>query len=315
MGGLSLRRGRPMKIAHFSDLHVLALDGVPVHRFFNKRLTGWANLRWKRGAIHRTAYVHAIAREVARAQVDHVVVTGDLTNLALEGEFAAVRELLDRELDLDPARVTVVPGNHDLYTRGSFTSRRFERYFADWLVSDLPELSTAAGGGPFPVVKLRGSVAIVGVSSAVPRPPFVAAGELGKAQIAALARVLAHPDVAARTVVLALHHPVVRKANARKQYLDGLRDAPALLDVLRALERGLVVHGHMHRRVQRAITTATGRLVQAGATSASLQSEVPDRMAGYNVYEIDDAGKIRVGASVYEPDAQSFRPADVPFEA
>src|SRR5579872_6414533 len=103
-----------MKIAHLSDLHLLALQGVPARRFLNKRLTGWVNLRLKRGSIHRASYVQAIAQEITRIDVDHVVVTGDLTNLALEAEFELVRDLFERELGIDPSRVTVVPGNHDL---------------------------------------------------------------------------------------------------------------------------------------------------------------------------------------------------------
>ncbi|HEX4448270.1 MAG TPA: metallophosphoesterase, partial [Polyangiaceae bacterium] len=193
-----------MRIAHFSDLHLLSLDGVPLTRFLNKRLSGWANLRFKRKHIHRSSYVRAIAREIARVKIDHVVVTGDLTNLALEPEFELAREVLRNELGIDPAEVTVVPGNHDLYTRGALTSRRFEGYFAEWLRGDLPDLAVDVGGGRFPVVKLRGSAAIIALSSAVPRLPLVAAGELGRAQLDALARVLAHPEVVRRTVVLAL---------------------------------------------------------------------------------------------------------------
>ncbi len=70
-----------MRIAHFSDLHVLALDGVGAWRFLNKRLTGWMNLRLKRSHKHHESHVRAVAREITRAHVDHVVVTGDLTNL------------------------------------------------------------------------------------------------------------------------------------------------------------------------------------------------------------------------------------------
>ncbi len=83
-----------MRIAHFSDLHLLSLEGVPLRRFLNKRLTGWVNLRLKRGHIHKASYVRAIAREIARAKIDHVVVTGDLTNLALEPEFELARSVL-----------------------------------------------------------------------------------------------------------------------------------------------------------------------------------------------------------------------------
>src|SRR3954453_21041326 len=130
-----------MRIAHFSDLHVLALDGVPTHRFLNKRFTGWVNLRVKRSHKHRPAHVRAVAREVARAKVDHVVITGDLTNLALEQEFDAVKKLIEDALGVDADRLTIVPGNHDLYTRGAMRSQRFTHSFSRYLESDLPELA------------------------------------------------------------------------------------------------------------------------------------------------------------------------------
>jgi 3',5'-cyclic AMP phosphodiesterase CpdA len=301
-----------MRIAHFSDLHLLSLEGVPMGRFLNKRLSGYANLRLKRGHIHRASYVRAIAREIARAKVDHVIVTGDLTNLALEPEFELARNVLRDELGLDPSQVTVVPGNHDIYTRGSLSSRRFERYFADWLTSDLPELCVSENGGRFPVVKLRDGVAIIGLSSAVPRAPFVAAGELGRAQLGALARVLAHPEVARRIPVIALHHPALHGWSALKVYLEGLRDAPELVSMLASLPHGLVLHGHLHRRIQRVLLTPGGRVHQVGATSASLHDETVDRMAGFNVYELDHRGVTRIEASVHVPSTGAFVLESIP---
>jgi 3',5'-cyclic AMP phosphodiesterase CpdA len=301
-----------MRIAHFSDLHLLSLEGVPTRRFLNKRFTGWVNLRLKRGHIHRASYVRAIAREIANAKIDHVVVTGDLTNLALEPEFELARSVLRDDLGIEPDRVTVVPGNHDLYTRGALVSRRFEHYFAEWLTSDLPDLAVDVGGARFPVVKLRDAVAIVALSSAVPRAPLVAAGELGRAQLEALARVLAHPEVARRTLVLALHHPPIQDWSRIKAHMEGLRDAPALLSLLMPLSRGLVLHGHLHRRVQRVMTTDRGTVRQVGATSASLHDESADRMAGFNVYEIDSRGVARVEASVRDPITGAFVLESVP---
>jgi 3',5'-cyclic AMP phosphodiesterase CpdA len=301
-----------MKIAHFSDLHLLSLDGVPATRFLNKRLSGWVNLKLKRGSIHRSEYVRAIAREIGKLEVDHVVVTGDLTNLALESEFELARDLFERDLGIDASRITVVPGNHDLYTRGSLTSRRFEQFFGTWLQSDLPELAVDAGGGRFPVVKLRDHVAFVSLSSAVPRLPLIAAGELGAEQLQALRKVLAHPEVAARTLVLALHHPVVHSWSRLKVHVEGLRDADSLVPELRDVSRGLLLHGHLHRRIQRTLKTDAGKLTQVGATSASLHHDDADRMAGFNLYELGATGEARVEAWVYSAHTQKFQLESVP---
>ena len=302
-----------MRVAHFSDLHVLALDGVSRSRFLNKRFTGLMNLRFKREHKHRPGHVKAVAREVARVKPDHVVITGDLTNLALEQEFDAVKRLLEDDLGLDAHDVTVVPGNHDLYTRGAMRAQRFTHAFASYLESDLPELAASLPLGRFPVVKLRGPLAIIGLTSAVPRPPLVAAGELGRPQIEALARILAHEEVKRRTPVLAFHHPIHNPPSSAKTWAEGLRDADLLTDVLASVPRGLLLHGHLHRRHQRDFPTKVGNLVSVIATSASLHHENEHRMAGFNVYDFDDMGALgTIEAHVLEPDTDTFRIASVP---
>jgi 3',5'-cyclic AMP phosphodiesterase CpdA len=305
-----------MRIAHLSDLHLLSLAGVGPSRFLNKRLTGYANLRLKRGSIHRATLVRQIAREITRRDVDHVVITGDLTNLALESEFDLAREVIESDLGLDPSRVSIVPGNHDLYTRGAETSLRFARYFAPYLVSDLPLLSVSTPAGPFPYVKLRGPVAIIGLSSAVSRLPFVASGRLGKSQLHALERILAHDEVRRRTPVILVHHPVHNPSSRIKTMMEGLSDAPTLCHLLRNVPRGLILHGHLHRRIDQPVVTDVGTLSSVGATSASLVHASPARAAGFNVYEVDETGALgRIEAFVVDPDHGGFESRAIPSEA
>lgn len=303
-----------MRIAHFSDLHVLSLAGVKPHQFLNKRLSGYANLRFKRNHTHRPAYVRAIAREIARAKVDHVCITGDLTNLALDQEFLAARSLLEDALALDPSQVSVVPGNHDLYTRGALRAKRFSTYFAKYIESDLPELGVDIGLGQFPYVKLRGPCAIIGLSSAVPRLPFVASGKLGRAQLDALGRILAHREVKARTPIVLLHHPAHNPRSRLKTMLEGLIDADDLSRHMGDVERGLILHGHLHRRQQRPLPTRAGKMHVVGATSASLHHDHAARMAGFNLYEIADAGHVlRIEAHVLDPKRDAFDIVEVPI--
>jgi 3',5'-cyclic AMP phosphodiesterase CpdA len=305
-----------MRIAHFSDLHVLALEGVATSRFFNKRFTGWVNLRLKRGHHHHSVHVRAIAREITRAKVDHVVITGDLTNLALEQEFLAVRELLEHELGLHPDQISAVPGNHDLYTRGAMRDKRFTTYFHDYVASDLPELAAELPLGRFPFVKLRGPVAIIGLSSAVPRPPLMASGELGKPQLHALTRVLAHPEVKKRTPVILLHHPIHNPPSKVKTFVEGLWDAEGLRAELAGLHRGLVLHGHLHVRRNRTLGTPVGELLAIGATSASLEHENEHKMAGFNLYEFDAEGALgKIEAHVLDSKRDTFHIEGVPIVA
>ncbi|HEX9294274.1 MAG TPA: metallophosphoesterase [Polyangiaceae bacterium] len=292
-----------MRIAHISDLHVLALQGAVPFRLFNKRATGYANLRLYRKHVHRSEIVRTIAAHLAETGVDHVVVTGDVSNLALEAEFEAVRAVLDDVLRLPPSSVTIVPGNHDVYTRGAQKQKRFARYFEPYLASDLPHLCTHHPGGLFPIVKVRGPVAIIGLSSAMARPPFVAAGRLGRDQLDALEQILATPLVKDKCPIVVVHHPLENPPTWTwmKSRLEGLEDARHLKNILRTLPRGLLLHGHLHRRMHRKLATQGGHIDMLGAASASLVHTSPARMAGYNLYEFADDGGI-VALSSYRYD-------------
>jgi 3',5'-cyclic AMP phosphodiesterase CpdA len=115
--------GRALRIAHVSDVHVLSRLGAEWRRMlFNKRITGWANVVLRRGRVHRREYLRAVLEEAA-TRSDHVVVTGDITNMAHESEYREARPLLDEVARR--VEVTVVPGNHDIYLPAVGRERRF----------------------------------------------------------------------------------------------------------------------------------------------------------------------------------------------
>ena len=302
-----------MKLAHISDLHVLALDGIPLWRLLtNKRLTGYANLLAGRGHKHRVEIVRALARDLRAVGVSHLVVTGDLSSLALEPEFEASRRLLECELGLNVDEISLVPGNHDRYTRGSHIARRFEAYFEPYLRSDLP-VPSARGGDHFPVVKLRGPLAIVGLNTAVPRPPFIAAGRVGSRQLQALSWILDQPQVRDKTLVLLTHHPIVDWRGGLHWLLEGLHDSAQLRARLQGCARVLALHGHLHRRTMQIVSTRSGKIWSIGATSASLVHEADTRMAGYNLYEISESGEVqKVSARVLDMHTNTFNEVPVP---
>jgi len=257
----------PFRIAHVSDLHVLAPLGAELRGIlFNKRVTGYVNLLTKRARVYRRDYLIAVL-EAAAAEADHVVVTGDITNLSLEGEYEEARRLLDQLAR--SAEVTVVPGNHDIYLPAIHRERRFPHHFGMFMESDLPSLALDLPSGRFPSVKLRGPAAVIGLSSAIPRPPFVSAGLLGRSQLAALGRVLEHPEVARRIPVVLVHHSPFDSRFRLEQLRGGLIDAGALRDALQPLARGLLLYGHLHIRRHTLLTTARGALDVVCATAAA----------------------------------------------
>ena len=149
---------------------------------------------------------------------DHIAITGDLVNLALEAEFAPAQAWL--ESVGPPDQVTVIPGNHDAYVRA--TRHRFAKTFGDYLRGD-------AGGdnASFPFLRRRGPLALIGVSSAVPTPPLMATGRLGRAQLDALERILAQLSAEQAFRVLLVHHPL--RSDSRAKRLTDSRSLRALL--------------------------------------------------------------------------------------
>jgi 3',5'-cyclic AMP phosphodiesterase CpdA len=276
---------------------------------FNKRVTGYANLLLHRARVFRRDFLETVLAAAAR-DGDHVVVTGDITNLSLESEYAEAVGLLARIAHT--TEVTVVPGNHDLYIPHVQRVGRFNRYLSAFCTSDLPELAQEVPAGRFPFVRLRGPLAIIGLSSAVPRPPFVSAGKLGARQLEALTRILAHPEVVCRTPVVLVHHEPTDSLRL-EQLRSGLRDATALRNSLAPVARGFVLFGHLHLRKRSTLHTAAGTLEVVCASGASLDHPSDAIRAGYNVYDVNEDGRIvSIAARVLEPDGLAIRDVAIP---
>ena len=104
-----------MRLAHCSDLHLLSHDGARWLDLANKRWIGAMNLLSNRSRhYHVDAFDHMVDDMNAQG-IEHVLCTGDVTNLALEQEFEFARAKFDRARRAAPSNVTVIPGNHDAY--------------------------------------------------------------------------------------------------------------------------------------------------------------------------------------------------------
>jgi 3',5'-cyclic AMP phosphodiesterase CpdA len=284
-------------IAQVSDLHVLALEGVSPLRFLNKRLTGVANLLLGRRGAHPRSIQRALVADLAAQELDHVVVTGDLTNLALEPEFEAARRLL--EPLGGPDRLSLVPGNHDVYTRGAERSGRFERYFAPWLGQDPP----LAGDDGYPWHKRVGEVHVVGLCSARARLPLLATGRVGDAQLARLAQLAErHRFRADGAYVVALVHHNLHRRGLRKDRLHGLEDRVRVLTACREAGVDLLLHGHTHV----AHRFRVGDLHVVGCGSSTWSDEDAERVARYNIYRVQDGALRSLEVRRYDPASGSF---------
>jgi 3',5'-cyclic AMP phosphodiesterase CpdA len=258
-------------LAHVSDLHLASPPRLS--ELASKRGLGFINWQRKRKFIHRPEVLEATTRDLKSQPHDHVAVTGDLVNFSLAAEYKRAATWLAA---LGPPReVSVVPGNHDTYVRG--TEAAPAAFWGEFMRGD-------DGVDRFPYLRRRGDVALIALSTALPTGPFMATGRLGPQQLARLAEMLDETRGLFRIVLI--HHP---PQSPWRRTLRRLVDAAQLRAVLAARGAELLLHGHDHRRAVVWLDGPQATNIPAiGVPSASARTpHGSENAAGYNIFRID----------------------------
>ncbi|HVZ02152.1 MAG TPA: metallophosphoesterase [Dongiaceae bacterium] len=299
-----------LSLAHISDLHIGPLPPPGLRALLGKRVTGYLSWKLKRAAVHRREVLDVLAADLAAQHPDHIAVTGDLVNIALGGEFVQAREFLEK---LGPGEdVTVVPGNHDAYVAVPWA--RSAGLWSDYMTGcHAGEGETARpprDEKDFPFVRRLGDVALVGVSTAVPTAPFVAAGELGPQQLARLGDMLEGLGNEGLFRVVLIHHPPFAGGAYKRK---SLRDAAAFAEVIARRGAELVLHGHMHISSLGRLASPAGPVPVFGVPSASAVAKNHKDPSRYHIYRIsrDAGGAWHLSAAVREltADGRGYAPA------
>jgi 3',5'-cyclic AMP phosphodiesterase CpdA len=264
------------RLAHLSDPHLGPLPPVRIAELVSKRIFGFVNWQRRSAYHHHADVVAALTADLATKGFDHLAVTGDLVNIGLTAEFVAARSWL---LTLGtPENVSVIPGNHDEYVPGS--RAHMLEVWDPFIAGD----DATPGDPPFPYVRRRGPIAIVGVSSAVATAPLMATGTISQGQAAALTKKLgelAGEDVF--RVVLIHHPPVVGTTSWHRRLIGAKRFRAAIAEA----GAGLILYGHNHRTHVSSLPGPSGPVPVVGATAASLLPK-PGRHGGsYVLYDIE----------------------------
>jgi Icc protein len=227
------------RVAHLSDLHVLA----PLRR--HDWSTQFVSLGRPLDAFARRARVKRALTAAARSGADHVVVSGDLTEMGTYAEFETLAAMLD-EAKLDPERVTLVPGNHDAYTAPDAFSRALEGPLRPY------RGNAAAHAGK--VVDL-GDLYLLPLDVTRAQPVTRSAGEISAEAIRAVADRLCDPALAKKPVLVVQHHPPFEHARRAWQWIDSFARH----------ERVQILHGHLHRAVDKVFGAPGARTFGAPA--------------------------------------------------
>jgi 3',5'-cyclic AMP phosphodiesterase CpdA len=262
-------------LAHLSDPHLAPLPAPRLRELIGKRATGYLHWTRTRHKIHRREVLDALVKDLQAQRPDHIAVTGDLVNIALEAEFAPARAWL--ESVGTPEHVTLVPGNHDAYARA--TQGRLAEIWRNYLRGDG---ALTADPITFPFVRRRGPLVLIGVSSAVPTPPFLATGWLGQAQRDALDRILSKLSTEPVFRVLLIHHPLRSDSRYKR-----LVDSDELLALLQRHGVELILHGHDHIHSTMWFDGPRGRIPAIGVPSASAIAHGHYPGAAYNLFSVE----------------------------
>jgi 3',5'-cyclic AMP phosphodiesterase CpdA len=265
---------RGFTIAHLSDPHLGPVPRPQLAHLLSKRLIGYINWQSNRARTHRPEIVTELIDQIHMAKPDHIVVTGDLVNIALPEEIQSARRWLDRIGE--PERVTVIPGNHDAYVPGALAQTR--RHWRDFMIGDETPDSVV-----FPFVRNRGPAAIIGVNSARATAPFMATGHLSPRQLEMLRLALRRQYRHDMFRVVLIHHPPAPAVTHRSQRLV---EADEFLQVIAEEGAELVLHGHLHQGCLVYVDGKHGKVPVVGVPSASNPPGNVSPAAAFNLYTI-----------------------------
>jgi 3',5'-cyclic AMP phosphodiesterase CpdA len=172
--------------------------------------------------------------------------------------------------------VSFVPGNHDAYVQSAMAD--LTSTFAPWTLGE------ADRAGSYPYLRVKENVALIGLTSGIPTPPFIATGALGRKQIAACEALLREADERGLARVVMLHHPPHRHG---APVARALTDAAAFEAMIKRSGAELVIHGHNHKLSVAHIDGPKGPVPVIGVASGSAVGGTPDHRAGYNLFEIE----------------------------
>jgi len=264
-------------IAQLTDLHLLE-DNYAERPFGLRARLSYLSFGRCLDPSERRRKVASWLKEARASGIDHLLITGDVTEDGDPAQFEVLAELL-ADSRIAPERITIVPGNHDAYTTADA--------FAEAMQGPLkPYAPTSRTGVP---LRFR-DVTIVPVSTAFYQSPLRSAGTIAEDELRALAAIASDASHAGRPLVFAMHHPPGRHFLPIVQWIDGFLGHSALSALFDRCPSLHVVHGHTHHHVNRSVKK--GEAPRVFSAKAVVDGDRPLRLyeaspAGLSPLEVD----------------------------
>lgn len=277
-----------ISFAHISDLHFNPLPPVKKRELLSKRIIGYINWQKNRRHSMNSSIFDKLIDHIQTQNIQHLIISGDLSNISTPSEFENIHNWLQQIMPSD--HISLVPGNHDAYIRGALN--QFKIIFKDWMISNsipspLPTDLQPDSQLFFPYIRVREKLAIIGISSAIAMPPFIAAGYFDNQQAKALISLLQKSKEHGLVRVVVLHHPPHFEL---KKWPKNLWRGNRLISILQEYGAEIVLHGHTHKASQSFIPTLDGGQIPIIGISAACETHPHRDSSGYNLFKVDVQG-------------------------
>jgi 3',5'-cyclic-AMP phosphodiesterase len=274
-----------VRIGHISDLHIADRKRYPRNGFTARDCER-----------HSVKLAKGLLGALREAQVDHLVMTGDLTLSGEPTEFERAADLLAPWAAAD--KLTVVPGNHDVWTPESVARSRFQRSIGP----NGKGMKKPTDVYPY-LVELAPELVLIALDSARQgENPYETPGRIGPPQIQAAREMVRQQSKQGRAVLLALHHHLVlppdRVSSDACVARMPLADADQVVRLVAELPVAAVLHGHRHTAFRLDLPGVAGPSPVLCAGSATRVSDEPVKRARAYLYEVDTGGIRSVEALV-----------------
>lgn len=231
-----------MRIAHLTDIH-FQQDPSFNELFKVKRLMGSTNLYLLgRKAKFGLEVQRKSVEKIVDLNPDLVILTGDLTAQALDGEFELARRELEPILSKFPT--VIIAGNHDTYIDPFPTKMR--ELFDPWLAADGADL------------KEFGDVGVLTVESC--RPTLLSNGYVDPTRLQKASTLLAKSK--SSFIFMCMHYPLLnRRGETYGPATRAISNAQEVLDWMKGETKiSAYLHGHEHHGYQTTLTIKNGTI-------------------------------------------------------
>lgn len=231
------------RIAHITDIHIK--NAKHIHFEFFKK----------------------ILNSIKKNKVNHILLTGDIVDYGTNEEFRMVKNTLELYGYYDKRKLTVVPGNHDIYGGPSdkMPSYTFIQYCRKLnfnnAVEKFSKHFSELNGKDLPYLKTIDNIALIGINSLyewdLHENPNGTNGFIKNSVIKKLITILENKKLKDKIIIVLIHHhfnePMFRKNFIeQRMWLETeetkmkLYNKKELMKIFTKYKVNFVLHGHTH---------------------------------------------------------------------